>query len=325
MRTFRSNGLEASAIGLGCASMSGLYGPSDDISSIELIHHALDKGVNFFDTANSYGWGHNEELLGRAIGARRNKAVIATKFGSVKLADGTIDYNGRPEFVNASCDARVAPVKNRNHRSLLPDEGRSECADRRHCRCDGGVGEAWKGSSPGYCRKRIRIRSGVQIPFILSRQFKVNIHCCIERRPKKPAQPRGVWALLFVAYSPLGRSFLAAQVQDLSDVAGDRRGQHPRFQGENFAANRELVRRLELIALDKGCTAAQLALAWLLAQGSDVLPIPGTEHRERFDENLGALSVQITPQDLDRIQAAIPIGTASGLRYPEPTMKNVYV
>jgi aryl-alcohol dehydrogenase-like predicted oxidoreductase len=324
MRTFRSGGLEASTIGLGCASMSGLYGPSDDISSMRLIHHALDKGVNFFDTADSYGWGHNEELLGRAIGARRNKAVIATKFGSVKLADGTIDYNGRPEFVSASCDASLRRLKIETidlyyQMRVDPNVPIEDTV--------GAMAELVKlgkvrllGLSEAHPNT---IRRANSVHPITAIQSEYSLLYRAEAEETR-AITRGL-GLAFVAYSPLGRSFLAAQVQDVSDVAGDRRGQHPRFQGENFATNRELVRRLELIALDKGCTAAQLALAWLLAQGSDVLPIPGTKHRERFDENLGALSVQLTPQDLDRIRAAIPIGTASGLRYPEPTMKNVYV
>lgn len=321
-RKLGANGPQVSAIGFGCMSLSGVYGPSDDQAAIDLIHYAIDRGVDFLDTADMYGWGHNEELVGRAIKGRRDKVVLATKFGQVKTAGGQ-GVNGRPQYVAEACDASLRRLGVEvidvyyQHRvdAAVPIEETVGAMARlieqgkvRHI--------ALSEARPETIRRAHKVHPIVAVQTEYSLLYRVEAEETL-----KTTRELGI---AFVAYAPLGRGFLTGRISNRADVQGDRRSEHPRFVGDNFARNRELVGRIEAIAREKGCTPAQLALAWLMAQGPDVVPIPGTKRRERLDDNLGALTVRLTPDDTARISAAIPPGASAGLRYPEANMKVVY-
>jgi len=322
-RPLGSAGPLVSTIGLGCMSLSGVYGDADDTASEKLIRAAVERGVDHFDSSDMYGWGHNEEVLGRALRGLRDSVVLATKFGQTRNPGGPNGVNGRPDYVQQACEAslkrlgvemidlyyqhRVDPAvpieETVGAMKRLVEQGKVRFL---------GLSEA----APGTIRRAHAVHpiAAVQTEFSL-----------LYRR--EAAETRAVTRELgigFVAYSPLGRGFLTGAIQEFSQVDG-RRGAHPRFQEENFATNRTLVAKVEDLARDKGCTPAQLTLAWLLAQGEDVVAIPGTRHLERLEENLGALQVALAPGELDRISAAVPIGAVAGLRYPAAAMKAVQV
>ncbi len=325
-RTLGHSTLAVSGIGLGCMSMSGLYGKGDDAESIVLIHHALDRGVNFLDSSDSYGWGHNEELLGRAFQGRRAKVVVTTKFGQVKNPSGGGNLvNGRPEYVAQACDASLKRLGvdvidlYYQHRvdPSVPIEETVGAMQR--------LIEQGKVRAIGLCEAApATIRRAHAVHPLGAVQMEYSL---LYRTPAEEVLPTcRELGISFVAYSPLGRGFLTGQIQTPGDLAeNDRRREHPRFQGENFTRNRELVRRIEAIAKEKKCTPTQLVLAWLLARGPDIVPIPGTKQKSRVDENLGALNVKLVPEAVERISAALPPGAAAGSRYPEPQMKAVYL
>jgi aryl-alcohol dehydrogenase-like predicted oxidoreductase len=321
MRALGKSGIQVSAIGLGCMSMSGVYGKGDDAESTAAIHYALDQGVNFLDSADVYGNGQNEELVGRAIKDRRDKVVLATKFGNL-MATGGVD--GRPEYVIEACNKSLSRLKldvidlYYQHRidPSVPIEdtwgAMKKLVEQGKVRALG-ISEA----HPNTIRRAHKVHPIAAVQTEYSLLYRVEAEETL-----KVTRELGI---SFVAYSPLGRSFLTGTVRSPDEVKNDRRMDHPRFQGDNFAKNRELVGRVEAIAKEKGCTPAQLALAWLLAQGKDIVPIPGTKRKDRIEENIGALSVKLSPQDVTRISAAVPAGSAAGLRYPEGAMKRVYV
>ena len=321
MRALGKSGIQVSAIGLGCMSMSGVYGKGDDAESTAAIHYALDQGVNFLDSADVYGNGPNEELVGRAIKDRRDKVVLATKFGNL-MATGGVD--GRPEYVIEACNKSLSRLKldvidlYYQHRidPSVPIEdtwgAMKKLVEQGKVRALG-ISEA----HPNTIRRAHKVHPIAAVQTEYSLLYRVEAEETL-----KVTRELGI---SFVAYSPLGRSFLTGTVTSPDEVKNDRRMDHPRFQGDNFAKNRELVGRVEAIAKEKGCTPAQLALAWLLAQGKDIVPIPGTKRKDRIEENIGALSVTLSPQDGTRISAAVPAGSAAGLRYPEGAMKRVYV
>ncbi|HEY7363388.1 MAG TPA: aldo/keto reductase [Methylomirabilota bacterium] len=317
--------LEASRLGLGLMSMSGIYGKGDDQESVETMRHAIEAGINFLDSSDMYGWGHNEELFGRALKGLRNRVLVTTKFGQVRAEGGRNLVNGRPEYVMQACDASLkrlgvdvidlysqhrvdpsVPIEDTvGAMARLIQQGKVRAI---------GLSEA----APATIRRAHAVHplSTVQMEYSLlyRKEAEETLPTCREL------------GITFVAYSPLGRGFLTGRFQSLSDIPeGDRRRDHPRFQESNFARNRELVQKIEQIARDKGCTPAQLVLAWLLAQGPDIIPIPGTKRKARVDENLGALKVHLDPHDVARISAAVPVGAAAGTRYPEPQMKGVYI
>jgi aryl-alcohol dehydrogenase-like predicted oxidoreductase len=323
-RTLGNSDLRVSAIGLGLMSMSGTYGKSDDAQSIEVIHHALDLGVNFLDSSDMYGWGQNEELLGKALKGRRSQALVTTKFGQVQSPDGKGNLvDGRPAYVQQACDAslrrlgvdvidlyyqhRVDPKvpieETLGAMSRLIEQGKVRYL---------GLSEA----APATIKRAHAVHrlSAVQSEYSL-----------LYRNPAEETLPTcRELGISYVAYSPLGRGFLSGRIQDQSDLpADDRRRQHPRFQDKNFEHNLALIHRVEAIAKEKGVTPGQLALAWVLAQGTDIIPIPGTKRRAYLEENLGALSIELGQSDLERINEAMPPGAAAGLRYPEPQMKAV--
>ena len=325
-RTLGKSALSVSAIGLGCMGMSGVYGKADDAESIAVIHHALDRGIDFIDSSDMYGWGHNESLVGRALKGRRDSVILTTKFGQVKNpAGGGNLVNGRPEYVREACDASLTRLgvdvidlyyQHRVDPSVPIEEtvgGMTKLVQQGKVRALG-LCEA----APATIRRAHRVHpiASVQSEYSLlyRKEAEEALAVCREL------------GISFVAYSPLGRGFLTGQIQKLADIPeSDRRREHPRFQNENFERNLELVHRLEAIAAEKRCTPSQLVLAWLLAQGPEVVPIPGTKRKTRVDENVGALDVRLGPADVQRISEAVPAGAAAGLRYPAPQMKGVYL
>src|SRR6266853_234418 len=321
-RRFGKAGPEVSAIGLGCMSLSGVYGTSHDEAGVRLIHRAIELGVDHFDSSDMYGWGQNEELLGRALKGRRNGIAITTKFGQTRRPGGV---DGSPAYISQACEASLKRLGvdvidlYYQHRvdPAVPVEDTVGAMAR--------LVEQGKVRFLGLCEARPeRIRRAHATHPIAAVQSEFSL-LYREEATETRARTRDL-GIAFVAYAPLGRSLLAGVVPDFANLsAGDTRGRHPRFAPQNFPKNRILVERIEAIADEKECTPAQLALAWLLAQGPDVIPIPGTKQIPRLDENLGALRVRLTAAEVERISAAIPIGAAAGLRYPEGGMRGVYI
>ncbi len=323
-RTLGRHGLTVSALGLGCMGMSDFYGSRDEAESLATIHHALDRGVTFLDTADMYGVGRNEELVGKAVRERREWVVVATKFGNVRGEDGSFKgIDGRPEYVRAACDASLRRTGldvidlYYQHRvdPKVPIEdtvgAMAELVAAGKVRYLG-LSEA----SPATLRRAHAVHpiTALQTEYSLwSRDVEAEIlPACREL---------GVG---FVPYSPLGRGFLTGQFKTPDDLeAGDTRRNHPRFQGEAFQKNLDLAAAVAAMAADKGCTPAQLALAWVLAQGDDIVPIPGTKRRAYLDDNLGALDVALSAADLARIDAILPPGAAAGTRYPAASMASI--
>jgi aryl-alcohol dehydrogenase-like predicted oxidoreductase len=323
-RKLGNSSLKISALGLGCMGMSEFYGPQQEEESVATIHRALDLGINFLDTADVYGCGKNEELVGRALEGRREQVVLATKFGNVRdAAGGFTGINGRPEYVRKACEAslrrlqmetidlyyqhrvdRTVPIEETvGAMSRLIEEGKVRSL---------GLSEA----APATLRRAHKTHpiSALQTEYSLW-----------TRDPEEQILPVcEELGITFVAYSPLGRGFLTGRFQRYEDLAPDdwRRNQ-PRFQGENLQRNLELVRRLEQIAVKKGSKPSQLALAWVLAQSERIVPIPGTARRAHLEGNLGALELPMTLHDLAQLNEAAPQGAAAGDRYAEAAMKTV--
>ena len=324
-RRLGQSGPEVSAIGLGCMSLSGVYGTSDDQAGIALIHRAIDLGVDHFDSSDMYGWGQNEELLGRALKGRRDGIVIASKFGQTQRPGGANGVDGSPAYIAQACEASLKRLgvetidlyyQHRVDPAVPVEETVGAMAK---------LVEQGKVRFLGLCEARPeRIRRAHAVHPIAAVQSEFSLLYREEAtETRKLTSDLGI---SFFAYAPLGRSLLAGVIPDLAHLdTGDTRGRHPRFMGENFAKNRALVEHIETIAKEKGCTPAQLCLAWLLAQGPDVIPIPGTKQVGRLEENLGATRVRLSPAEIDRISAAIPIGAAAGTRYPEGGMRGVYI
>jgi aryl-alcohol dehydrogenase-like predicted oxidoreductase len=323
-RRLGTEGLEVGAIGLGCMGMSEFYGTADEGEAIATIHRALDLGVTLVDTADMYGPYTNEELVGRAIAGRREEVVLATKFGIVRDADDPSrrGVEGRPEYVRKSIEGSLARL-GVDHVDLYyqhrvdPDTPIEDTV--------GAMAELVRDGKVRY------LGLSEAAPDTLRRAHAIHPISALQteyslwsRDPEDEVLPTvRELGIGFVAYSPLGRGFLSGRFQSPEDLEeGDFRLRNPRFQGENFQRNLELVERVREIAEEKNATPAQLALAWVLAQGEDIVPIPGTKRRERLEENVAALDVELTDADLERIEAAFPKGATAGDRYPDMSTVN---
>lgn len=321
-RRLGKSSLVVSAMGLGCMGMSQSYGAPDDTESIATIHHAIDRGVTFFDTADMYGVGLNEELVGRAIAKRRHEIILATKFGNVRHANGSMTVNGRPEYVQQACEASLRrlgiPVIDLYYQHRVDPSVPIEDTVGAMSRLVEQGKVRYLGMSEA-AAKTIRRAHAVHPITALQSEYSL-----WTRDPEEEilglCRELGIG---FVPYSPLGRGIFTGQIKQNEFAENDFRRISPRFQGENFQQNLQLVERVEQLAAEKGCTPAQLALAWVLAQDHDSVPIPGTKRRKYLDEDLGALAIQLTPADLARIDQIAPRGVAAGTRYPEIHMKRV--
>jgi aryl-alcohol dehydrogenase-like predicted oxidoreductase len=323
-RKLGQNGPTVSALGLGCMGMSEFYGATDEAESIRTIHRALELGINFLDTADVYGTGKNEELVGRAIKDRRDEVVLATKFGNVRGPNGEfLGVNGRPEHVKQACEASlrrlgVAQIDLYYQHRVDPNTPIEETV--------GAMADL--------------VREG-KVRFLgLSEAAPATIRRAHATHPIAALQTEySLWTrdpegevlatcrelgIAFVAYSPLGRGFLAGRFQKPEDIPeGDWRRHHPRFEGENFQRNQKLAETVRQMAGEIGCTPAQLALGWVLAQGQDVVPIPGTKRTRYLEDNVRALNVHLNAEQLRRLDEAFPRGVTAGLRYTEQGMRAI--
>jgi len=323
-RKLGASGIAAAPLGLGCMSFSGTYGSGDDASAAAVIDHALDRGVTMLDTSDAYGNGHNEELVGRAIARRRGSIALATKFGNMRSgAPRAVD--GRPEYVPVACEASLKRLGVEAIDLFYAHRIDPQVPIEETIGAMAKLAQQGKVRALGLCEaKPETIRRAHKTHPIAAVQSEYSLLYRVEA--EETLRTTRELGIAFVAYAPLGRGLLTGKIEAApSFEKGDTRGRHPRFLAENLAQNRTLVGRIAAIAQEKGCTPAQLVLAWLLAQGPDVIPIPGTKHEGRLDENLGALELRLTPQDVARISAAIPPGAAAGTRYPEQQMTHVYV
>jgi aryl-alcohol dehydrogenase-like predicted oxidoreductase len=322
-RMLGKGGLEVSAIGLGCMGMSPVYGEPDESESVATLHRALDLGVNFLDTSDMYGNGHNEELVGRAIAGRRDRVVLATKFGNIRRPDGTMDVNGRPEYVAQACEASLKRLQvpsvdlyylHRVDPSVPIEETVGAMArlvaqgKARHL----GLSEAGPAT--------IRRAHTVHPIAVLQTEYSLWTRD-VEAEVLPTCRELGIG---FVAYAPLGRGFLSGKLRTAESLsAKDRRRQFPRFQPENLSRNLGLLRVVEALAAAKNCTPAQIALAWVLARGEDLVPIPGTKRRGYLEENAHAADLRLAPDELAKLEQAFPRGAAAGERYSADGMKRV--
>ncbi|MGH6925696.1 MAG: aldo/keto reductase [Propylenella sp.] len=322
-RTLGKKGLKVSAIGLGCMGMSGVYGKVDEAEAIATIHRALDIGVTFIDTADIYGNGHNEELVGRALKGRRSEAVLATKFGNAVRSDGSRYICGTPDYVKKACEASLKRLGvdiidlYYQHR-VDPNTPIEDTV--------GAMAELIRAGKVRYLglseASPATIRRAQKVHPIAALQDEYSLWTRDHEAEVLPTtRDLGIG---FVAYSPLGRGFLTGAVDGGSEfMEGDTRRRHPRFARENIERNANISSKLMEIADEKGCTPAQVALAWVAAQGDDIVSIPGTKRRRYLEENAAAMEIRLSQQELRRISSAFPVGVAAGERYPPEMMRSL--
>ena len=315
-RILGKGGLAVSAVGLGCMGMSDFYGPRPESGSLNTLNHALDVGVTFWDTADMYGLGANERLLGKVLAERRDEVTLATKFGVVRNEDGEFTgLNGRPEYVREACEASLRRLGTDHIDLYYQHRMDPEVPIEETVGAMARLVEEGKVRHLGLCEISAEdLRRAARVHPITALQYEYSLWTReVEGDILDACRELGIG---LVAYSPMGRGFLTGKIKSRSDLAqGDWRLENPRFSEDNLALNLKLVETVEGMARDKGCTPAQLALAWLLSRGEDVVPIPGTRRAERVDENAAALDVVLSDEDLQRIDAALPPGSASGERY----------
>jgi aryl-alcohol dehydrogenase-like predicted oxidoreductase len=324
LRALGKSGLKVSAIGLGCSGMSGNYGAPDDQESQATLGRAIELGINMLDTSDAYGNGHNEELVGRAIKGKRNSLLLCTKFGNIRDAKGQpTGIDGRPEYVPRACEASLkrldvdvidlyylhrvdpnVPIEDTvGAMAKLVEQGKVRAI---------GLSEAGAQT----------VRRAHAVYPIAALQTEYSLWTRDAEKDWLPTCRE--LGISYVAYAPLGRGFLGAKIRSVGSLTpGDRRHAHPRFQGENFARNLDLLKPLEEIAAAKGATAAQIALAWVLAQGEDIVPIPGTKRRHYLEENVGAIDIKLDAADLAKLDATFVPGSTAGARYPARQMGNM--
>ncbi|MDX6474817.1 MAG: hypothetical protein QOH95_328 [Gaiellaceae bacterium] len=323
MQTRKLGQLEVSALGLGCMGMSEFYGTADEAEAVATVHRAIELGIDFLDTADMYGPFTNERLVGRAIADRRDKVVLATKFGNERREDGSwVGINGRPEYVHQACDASLERLGVDHIDLYYQHRVDNDTPIEETVGAMKELVEAGKVRYLGLSEAApATIRRAQAVHPITALQSEYSLWT---RDPENAVLPTvRELGIGFVAYSPLGRGFLSGQIKSVDDLPEDdfrRRG--PRFQGENFQRNLDLVAQVEEIAEEKGVTPSQLALAWVLAQGEDIVPIPGTKRVRYLEENAGAADVELTDEDLRRLEDAFPHGAAAGDRYPDMSTVN---